>query len=90
MQNKVVWITGASSGIGEALAYKFSKEKYNVIISSRNEIALEKVKEQCIFSENIKILPLDLEDLDSLNNKANEAWELFGKIDILINNGGIS
>ena len=90
MQNKVVWITGASSGIGEALAYKFSKEKYNVIISSRNEIALQKVKEQCVFSENIKILPLDLEDLDSLNNKANEAWELFGKIDILINNGGIS
>lgn len=90
MQNKVVWIMGASSGIGEALAYKFSKEKYNVIISSRNEIALQKVKEQCVFSENIKILPLDLEDLDSLNNKANEAWELFGKIDILINNGGIS
>lgn len=90
MKNKVVWITGASSGIGEALAYQYSKGKCSVIISSRNTEALQKVREKCAFPEQVKILPLDLEDLDSLNDKANKALEIFGKIDLLINNGGIS
>lgn len=90
MENKIIWITGASSGIGEALAHQFSKEKLWLILSSRNESVLQKVKNECAFPEKIKILPLDLEDLDSLPQKADEAWKCFGKIDILVNNGGIS
>lgn len=90
MENKIVWITGASSGIGEALAHKFSEEKSFLILSSRNESALQKVKNECAFPDRIKILPLDLEDLDSLSKKADEAWNCFGTVDILINNGGIS
>lgn len=90
MENKIVWITGASSGIGEALAHQFSKGKSFLILSSRNESALQKVKNECAFPYRIKILPLDLEDLDSLPKKAEEAWNCFGTIDVLINNGGIS
>ena len=58
---KNVWITGASSGIGESLAYKYSEENYNIIISSRTISALEQVKNKCKFPEKVKILSLDLE-----------------------------
>ena len=44
---KIVWITGASSGIGEALTYLFSKEKAKIIISARRESELERVKNNC-------------------------------------------
>jgi dehydrogenase/reductase SDR family protein 7B len=90
MKNKIIWITGASSGIGEALSHQFSKENSFLILSSRNESALQKVKNECAFPDRIKTLPLDLEDLDSLPNKAIEAWNCFGTVDVLINNGGIS
>ncbi len=90
MDNKIIWITGASSGIGEALAYKFSRENSFLILSSRNEESLKKVKEKCQHPDKIKILALDLENLESLPQKAEEAIQLFGKIDVLINNGGIS
>ncbi len=90
MEGKVVWITGASSGIGEALAYKFSKEKATIIISSRNENALQQVKNKCAFPANVFILPIDLEQHATLQNKVNEALQLTEKVDILINNGGIS
>ena len=47
MKNKVVWITGASSGIGKSLAIELSKQDVNLILSSRNKSALEEVKNQC-------------------------------------------
>lgn len=90
MKNKVVWITGASSGIGEALVYAYNKLGAKLIISSRNSATLEHVKSNCIDQAFIEILPLDLEDSESLSDKAEQAWSLFGKIDILINSGGIS
>lgn len=88
--NKVVWVTGASSGIGKALVLELSKQNANVILSSRKVASLELVKSECENSENVKIIPLDLEDYTSLDTKAIEAVAAFGKIDILINNGGIS
>lgn len=88
--NKIIWITGASSGIGKSLAIELSKQPVKLILSSRNKIALQKVKESCKFSENVKILPLDLEDYTSLESKTEEAIQLFGSIDILFNNGGVS
>lgn len=88
---KVVWITGASSGIGEALAYEFNKKGAYVILSARRLEELERVKENCENSgETVKIVPLDLADLDSFPQKAEEALRQFGSIDMLINNGGIS
>lgn len=88
--NKIVWITGASSGIGKSLAIELSKQNVKLILSSRNETELNKVKMECENPENVKILPLDLENYNSLSSKAEEALSLFDGIDILFNNGGIS
>jgi short-subunit dehydrogenase len=88
--NKIIWITGASSGIGKALAIALSKQPVKLILSSRNETALQKVKNECKNKQNIKILPLDLEDYNSLKEKTATALTLFDGIDILFNNGGIS
>ena len=46
-KDKVIWITGASSGIGESLAYSFASQGANLILSSRNKTALEKIKNNC-------------------------------------------
>jgi dehydrogenase/reductase SDR family protein 7B len=88
--NKVVWITGASSGIGEALAYAFSFREAKLILSSRRYDELERVKHTCRYPENVKILPLDLSDSVTLESKTREAIASFGHIDIMMHNGGIS
>lgn len=91
IQKKVIWITGASSGIGEALALEFNKKGAHLILSSRRVEELERVKNNCQNSEEtVRILPLDLADTESLDQKVVEAKELFGSVDMLINNGGIS
>lgn len=91
LPKKVVWITGASSGIGEALAYEFNKKEAKVILSARREGELERVKENCNNSDElVRIVPLDLADAKSLPGKTEEALKQFGTIDMLINNGGIS
>ncbi|QWX85465.1 SDR family oxidoreductase [Cellulophaga sp. HaHaR_3_176] len=87
---KVVWITGASSGIGEALTYAYNDKKYKVIISARREEALEKVKIKCTHPENVYVLPLDITLFDEMPEKTTEAITAFDRIDILINNAGVS
>ncbi|MBW2220600.1 MAG: SDR family oxidoreductase [Deltaproteobacteria bacterium] len=90
-KNKVVWITGASTGIGEALAYAFSNKEARLILSSRNESELVRVKNNCKGEKNnISILPFDLEDIDTIPDIASKGMSTFGTIDMLINNGGIS
>lgn len=87
----IVWITGASSGIGEALVYAYHQMGAKLIISSRNKDKLYEVKARCKGNPtDIHVLPLDLEDTESLENKAQEALKIFGRIDILIHSGGIS
>ena len=89
--NKVIWITGASSGIGEALCYEFAKLNCKLVLSSRRQSDLERVKLNCGGnSENILILPFDLADAQNTKGKAELVLEHFGKIDVLINNGGVS
>ena len=90
LNNKTIWITGASSGIGEALAMQLSAEGAQLILSARRQSELERVKGNCSNPDKIKILTLDLAEADSLTTKTNEAIALFGQVDILINNGGIS
>ena len=65
-QNKVVWITGASSGIGEAVAKAFSAEGAVVIISSRRREELERVKLSCEDSDKVHVFPLDLTKGESI------------------------
>lgn len=90
-KDKVVWITGASSGIGEALAYEFTREGAKTILSSNELEELEGVKKRCgeMGGESV-VLFLDLLDTPSLEKAAKTAIEKYGRIDILINNGGIS
>lgn len=88
--SKIVWITGASSGIGEALVYQYFKAGDKLIISARNRDELFRVKGSCQNSFNVHVLPLDLSETESLNEKAEAAIRIFGKIDLLINSGGIS
>ena len=88
--NKVVWITGASSGIGKALAIELSKLNATLILSSRKKEALELVKKTCVDPSKVQTLVLDLEDSKTLDEKVTAAIALFGGVDILVNNGGIS
>ena len=90
-KNKVVWITGATSGIGEALAKEFALQGAKIIISSRRIEELERVKNLLKLPEgDLLILPLDLEDLSNINILSQLVINKFGRIDILVNNGGIS
>jgi len=90
-KNKIVWITGASSGIGEALVYLLNQQGARLIISSRRSGALYEVKQKCKKNPlDIHVLPLDLEQTETLASKAENAWKIYGAIDILINAGGIS
>ena len=89
-ENKTVWITGASSGIGEALTYALSKAGADLIISSRKRDSLNRVKDACTNPEKVKVVPLDLEDEPGLIKTAKETLASTEKIDVLINNGGIS
>jgi len=86
---QTVWITGASSGIGEALALAYNAKGYKVIGSSRKKVSLDSVKKKCTYPEFFVSVPLDLSDHASLEGIANKVLESY-TIDILINNGGIS
>lgn len=90
MKDTVVWITGASSGIGEALVYNYSAQGAKLIISSRNRDELFRVKMQCKNPALVHVLSLDLENMEILAQKAADAIRIFGRIDLLINSGGIS
>jgi len=88
---KIIWITGASSGIGEALVYAFHKQGARLILSARRTDELERVRENCKGDlTDIHILPLDLTDMESHESTVENAFKIFGSIDMVINNGGIS
>ena len=89
-EEKVIWITGASSGIGEALAYEWSKLGAYLILSARRENELERVKSACARSDRCTIAPLDLSRQEDIEAMADRMLQQFGAIDILVNNGGIS
>ncbi len=92
IKNKTVWITGASSGIGKALALACAREQAaNIIISARRESELQKVKEACLVHHiNCGIVLLDLSDPTSITKAVQSVKTKFNHIDILIHNGGIS
>ncbi|WP_396638118.1 SDR family oxidoreductase [Maribacter sp. R77961] len=90
IKGKKVWITGASSGIGEALTYRLNELGCLLVISSRRLEALETVKTNCKHPENVTVLPLDLAAFDTHTLASQEAVDFYDGIDILVNNGGIS
>nr|XP_033321754.1 dehydrogenase/reductase SDR family protein 7-like [Megalopta genalis] len=96
LRGKVVMITGASSGLGEALAHTFYNCGCKVILVSRRKEELERVKNSLINTHHTiptyppVILPLDITDINSLNSEVGKVIEIHGQVDILINNAGIS
>ena len=91
VHNKVIWLTGASSGIGEALAYELASKGARLILSARRKEELQRVKGNCVIDAQprISILPLDLSQPETLKLSTEAAIQIFGQVDILINNGGI-
>jgi dehydrogenase/reductase SDR family protein 7B len=88
---KVVWITGASSGIGEALVFLLAKQGARIVLSSRNEKTLQElVKKANIPPEDYLILPFDLADTSLAESYVQQIMHKFNRIDFLINNGGTS
>jgi short-subunit dehydrogenase len=88
---KTIWITGASSGIGEALVYEFVRRGASVIISSNDSQGLERVKEACNDKRSkVTCAPFDLLEMEGIESLAEEQIKKAGRIDYLINIGGIS
>ena len=87
---KTAWITGASSGIGEALAKAFIASDGNVILSGRKISELQRVSVETGAPERCHILPFDVTDFDALPQIIEKAAAFQGQIDILVNNAGIS
>ncbi len=87
---KNIWITGASSGIGEALAYHLSALGHRLILSARRMEALQQVRSRCNAPDSVGIVPMDLDKPTSLPAAVEKALSHFGSIDILVNNAGLS
>ncbi len=87
--NKVVWITGASSGIGREMAIQLSKRGAHIILSARSEKGLEQTLKQ-LNPGNHLILPLDMEVIDSFPKKVNQVFEKYNQLDLMFHNAGIS
>lgn len=89
-KNKTAWITGASSGIGQALAVEMARHGANVVVSARRLERLNETAAMCRkFGAKVVILPFDLAETASLADVAGEAEVRMGPIDILVNVGGV-
>jgi len=90
-KNKVIIITGASSGIGEACAYEFANQGAKVVLASRREkelkIVEDKIRKQ---NANTLLVKTDVRKIEDCKNLIGKTIEKYGRIDILINNAGIS
>ena len=86
--NKTVWITGASSGIGKALAEAFAAESATIILSGRRDAALQAIADA--LPTDSLVLPFDATDYAVLSAKTEDAWNWKGRVDILVNNAGVS
>lgn len=89
LHGKTIWLTGASSGIGEALAYALAYAGARLILTARREEELIRVKSRCTASEQHRIVVMDLSDAATVETQVNVVLTTHGPIDVLINNAGI-
>ncbi len=92
LSRKNILITGSSKGIGEQLAYAFSKEKSRIVVTYNSDLSgAQKVAHKCkdLGADEVLILKLNTTDNDSIKKGVEEVVEKFGHIDILINNAGV-
>jgi short-subunit dehydrogenase len=90
-RNKVVWITGASSGIGEALAYEMARHGSRLALSARNQKRLSEIQQSCrSLGAETEIFPFDLGDASQIPEVTAEVLGYYQHVDLLVNNGGIS
>jgi len=91
-EGKICWITGASSGIGEALAYELSRHGAILVLSARRESELRRVAETCrsVGAKDAEIIPLDVLDFPTHKAAVERVISRFGRIDYLVNNAGRS
>ncbi|MFD0749130.1 SDR family oxidoreductase [Mucilaginibacter calamicampi] len=88
--NKVIVITGASSGAGRAAALEFAQRGTKLVIGARNESALNDVKEECEgLGAEVLVVPTDTSNATDMTALANAANDTFGGIDVWINNAGV-
>jgi short-subunit dehydrogenase len=91
VKNKTIWITGASSGIGAALAVELNKRGASLLLSARDEKKLGLVRESCANdSVKVEIVPLDLSRTEELPEEAERICSRAGRIDMFIGNAGVS
>lgn len=95
LKGKVVLITGANSGLGKACAIAFHQAGCKVILAGRNQGELNKVKEEIAKKQvpdsfSPEILLMDLMNYNNIREPVSEGVKLFGRVDILINNAGVS
>ncbi len=88
LTGKVIWITGASSGIGEALARSASSDSTKLILSGRRVDALQSLAYE--LSAETLVLPFEVTDYSTLADIVDQAWAWQGRVDVLVNNAGIS
>lgn len=88
--NKVVWITGASSGIGEHLSYAFAQAGARLVLSARREAELARVRDACPAGTEVLVLPLDVTDFAAMPDATHRVIAHFGGIDVLVLNAGVS
>src|SRR5437762_13453612 len=88
-RGKVVWITGASSGIGESLARHFANAGARLILSSRRKEELDRVAKACSGAESVAVLPIDLSQTESMNDAALRAVQIAGPFDVMIHNASV-
>ena len=86
---KIIWVTGASSGIGREIAIQLSKYDCTLILTARRKEQLEDTKQKC-GNANVQIFPFDLSKIDEIDDFSLRVQKEVGEIDILINNAGVS
>lgn len=92
LRGRVVWLTGASSGIGEALAYECARSGATLILSARRIEKLRAAEHRCreLGSGEVIVVPMDQCELEKIPGYVRQAEERTGRIDLLINNAGMS